>query len=115
MDISTIDIIVFSVLLVSGSIGYIVALESSRPRWDGIILFMGKKGRGFLIFLMIVTLPIFLASAIYLGFSAWILCVTGIVLNFIINRSISPYVLRFVIGPIYGIYSIFYRENEDDI
>jgi hypothetical protein len=112
MDISVIDVIVFIILIIFGSLGYIVAIESNRPRWDGIILFMGIKGRRFLILLQIITLPIFLACAIYLGFSAWILCAIGVPLNYIMNRFLSQFVLRFIVMPTYWVFSLFYRGEE---
>ena len=112
MDIGIAQIIVFVVLLVSGSMGYIVITESRTLNYKRIITFMGRKGEMFLNVLIIITLPLFIGSAIYLGFKAWILCAIGVPLNFIINRYISPFVLKLVILPVYAIFSLLYRGDE---
>lgn len=112
VNIGIAGIVVFVVLLISGSMGYIVITESLTPGYERIIMFMGRKGEVFLNVLIIITLPLFVGSAIYLGFKAWILCAIGVPLNFIINRYISPLVLKLVILPVYAIFSLLYRGEE---
>lgn len=112
MDINAVDIVVLIILLISGSMGYIVVSESRRISWQRRIMFMGRKGEMFLNVLIVVTLPLFIGSAIYLGLTAWILCAIGVPLNFLLNRFLSPFVLKLLILPMYVIFSLFYREQE---
>jgi len=109
VDIGIIQIIVFVVLIISGSMCYIIVTESRTPNYARVIMFMGRKGEMFLNLLIIIALPLFLGSAIYLGFTAWILCAIGLPLNFIINRYISPIVQKLVILPIYVIFDLLNR------
>ena len=75
---------------------------------------MGRKGRWFLSLLMAVTLPLFVGSAIYLGFTAWILCAGGAPLTLIfLGRFLSPIVYWSVIPALYEVFEFFYRSEED--
>lgn len=111
MDINAVDIVVLIILLISGSVGYIATMENSRRPYERIVIFQGAKGRLFLSLLGIGTLLVLIGSAIYLGFSAWLLCAIGVPLNFIINRYLSPFTLWLIV-PLYSIYSLLYRGEE---
>ena len=114
MDIGVPQIIATIALVVSGSIGYIIGIESQRPRYLGPAMFMGRKGRLFLALLIAVTLPLFIGSAIYLGFTSWILCAVGVPLTLLfLGRFLSPIALRWVIYPAYKVFEFFYRGKED--
>ena len=114
MNIGITQILVTVILVIFGSVGFILANESRRDRAFGPVMFMGRKGRTFLTLLGIITLPVFIGSAIYLGFTAWVLCVTGVPLTLIVfGRLLSPIVYRWVVYPLYKVYSLFYREKDE--
>jgi len=114
MEIGMYQAIATVVLVVSGSSAYIATSEDQRPRWQGLMMFMGRRGNRFLTLLMIGSLLVFLAAAIYLVFTAWILCVVGVPITIILlGPLLSPIVLRFVVYPTYKIYELFCPDSDD--
>lgn len=113
MDVGPYQVIAAVVLVVSGSIGYIVACESGRPRYKGLLMFMGAKGQRFLNMLMVGVLLGFIAAATYLLFTAWILCAIGVPVTVILlGPLLSPIVLRVVVYPLYKLYEMLSSDNE---
>ncbi|MBA7620289.1 hypothetical protein ES703_27635 [subsurface metagenome] len=100
------------ILIISDCIAYVAISEAGRERWEGIVMFMGRKGRRFLDLLLIVGPLLFIASAIYIGLKAWIVCAIAVPLVLIFGPRFSSLVLRYVIYPIYKIYGLFFRSDE---
>ncbi len=100
------------ILIISDCIAYIAISEAGRKRWEGIIMFMGRKGRRFLDLLLFGGPLIFIASAIYIGLKSWVVCAIAVPLVLIFGPHFSPLVLRYIIYPIYKIYELFFRSDE---
>lgn len=112
MEIDIWQIVALIVLVVSGSVGYIVANEQQKSRVLGPPIFIGKKGQLYLLLLGVPALLLFIGSAIYLGVTSRVLCAIAVAATlFVLCWLLSPIVWRVVVVPLVSLFELFSQKK----